>query len=43
MPRIKRHQWGEWMDYFMVQLEDDRPKLLAVDTETSGLAFHDRA
>lgn len=42
MPRIKRHRWSEWMDYFMVQLEDDRPKVLAVDTETSGLAFHDR-
>jgi DNA polymerase I-like protein with 3'-5' exonuclease and polymerase domains len=43
MPRIKRHRWSEWMDHFMYQLESDRPKVLAVDTETSGLAFHDRA
>lgn len=43
MPRIKEHKWNQWADHFDNQLEADRPKVIAVDTETSGLAFYDRA
>lgn len=43
MPRIKQHRWDEWAHHFWQQLMRDRPKVIAVDTETSGLAFHDQA
>lgn len=42
MPRIKRHRWDDWAFYFHTQLLADNPKVIAVDTETSGLAFHDQ-
>jgi len=42
MPRIKQHRWDEWAMHFQLQLTQDRPRVIAVDTETSGLAFHDQ-
>lgn len=43
MPRFKRYNYTRWAEATLTQLKHDKPDVLAVDTETSGLAFHDEA
>lgn len=41
MPKIRRHSWDRWADYQYALFQADAPATVAVDTETSGVAFHD--
>lgn len=41
MPVIQRYKWDEWADAQYERFLADAPIIAAVDTETSGVAFHD--
>ncbi len=43
MPRLRRFKWGEWASLQFAAFLQDAPEVVAVDTETSGIAFHDEA
>lgn len=43
MPRLRRFKWGEWAASTFGMYGLHAPDVVAVDTETSGIAFHDRA
>lgn len=43
MPRLARFKWQEWSEWVEEQVLADAPQAVAVDTETSGLGFHDLA
>lgn len=43
MPRLTRFAYDRWADKRFDEWVADRPTLIAFDTETTGLAFHDRA
>lgn len=43
MPTLRRFKWGEWAAAMFEQFKLDAPDIVAVDTETSGIAFHDAA
>jgi len=42
MPRFQRYKWDAWALRALEAFEQDRPQLLAIDTETTGLGFHDQ-
>lgn len=41
MPRFREYRWDAWASAARTSFEKDRPQLLAIDTETTGLGFHD--
>jgi DNA polymerase I-like protein with 3'-5' exonuclease and polymerase domains len=44
MPRLQRYRWAEWANKAAQRIIiTDRPEAIAVDTETTGLGFHDEA
>lgn len=43
MPRLRHFKWGEWASAEFAALRAHAPEVIAVDTETSGIAFHDAA
>jgi DNA polymerase I-like protein with 3'-5' exonuclease and polymerase domains len=43
MPRLRRFKWAEWAAWTEQEIVADAPQEVAVDTETSGLGFHDLA
>lgn len=43
MPRLKEFRWDSWADWAEARLAEDAPAAIAIDTETEGVAFHDRA
>ncbi len=42
MPRLKRWKWTEWVQQRYAQYVRDDPDVVAIDTETTGVAFYDR-
>jgi DNA polymerase I-like protein with 3'-5' exonuclease and polymerase domains len=43
MPILRRYRWDRWANHFYERFQADAPSIVAVDTETSGVAFTDRA
>lgn len=43
MPRIREHRFDRWSQYWKARHAETPPTAIAVDTETTGLAFHDTA
>lgn len=43
MPRIREFKWDSWAEWAAQRLIEDKPEAIAVDTETTGLGFHDLA
>lgn len=43
MPRLRHFKWGEWAVEQRNGFIADAPEVVAVDTETSGVGFYDRA
>jgi len=42
MPRLREFRWGTWANHIADLWEEDAPRLIAVDTETTGVGFYDR-
>lgn len=43
MPRFKRYEYGTMSDRASLEYHRYAPNIIAIDTETSGFAFHDEA
>lgn len=43
MPRLREHRFDRWSTYWLDRYTTDVPSVIAVDTETTGLAYHDTA
>lgn len=41
MPRLREYRWLRWAQHAHAQFLKDKPQIIAVDTETTGVAFHD--
>lgn len=41
MPRLREFRWGQWAEAAVRQHNADRPSLIAIDTETTGVGFND--
>ena len=41
MPRIQEYRWCSWAHAQLKKLFEDKPPVVAVDTETTGVAFYD--
>lgn len=41
MPRIREHRHERWTRWALQKIVEDMPSVVAVDTETTGVAFHD--
>ena len=41
MPRLKAFKWDAWADERFERFTQDAPEVIAVDTETSGVAYYD--
>jgi DNA polymerase I-like protein with 3'-5' exonuclease and polymerase domains len=41
VPRIREFKWDSWAEAAAAQIHSDAPEVIAVDTETSGVAFYD--
>lgn len=42
MPRLRQYKWSPWAYTLLGQMRMDDPEYVAVDTETTGVAFHDK-
>jgi DNA polymerase I-like protein with 3'-5' exonuclease and polymerase domains len=42
MPRLREFRYDRWASWAVGQVEQDRPGVIAYDTETTGLGFYDR-
>lgn len=43
MPRLKAYKWDAWARWALEQIVTDLPEVIAIDTETTGVGFHDFA
>jgi hypothetical protein len=43
LPRLRAFRWQAWAEWTEREVFADRPNAIAIDTETSGLGFHDLA
>jgi DNA polymerase I-like protein with 3'-5' exonuclease and polymerase domains len=43
MPKLRRFKWGGWAAHSFQRFIHDSPEVVAFDTETTGIAFHDAA
>lgn len=43
MPRLREFKWDSWAQWAAKQILGDLPAAVAIDTETTGVGFHDRA
>lgn len=41
MPRLKEFKWNSWGKWALHEIVLDKPEIVAVDTETTGLEFYD--
>lgn len=42
MPRLREFRWGSWAACTWAWIDFDRPSIIALDTETTGLGFYDQ-
>jgi DNA polymerase I-like protein with 3'-5' exonuclease and polymerase domains len=41
VPRLREFRWDSWAKWTKEQVDQDRPDIIAVDTETMGVGFYD--
>lgn len=41
MPRLRGFRYGSWAEWILINVFEDQPSIIAIDTETTGLGFYD--
>lgn len=41
MPRLREFRWSRWASFAVDAFAEDKPALIAIDTETTGVGFYD--
>src|SRR5512133_446674 len=42
MPRLREYKYASWSSWAVKRITEDKPQVIAVDTETTGVAYNDQ-